>query len=292
MKTKIILLVLILYIILSINVFASRSEDITPKEYVITINNVNQEEIQNIEILYPTSLGFYYAKNNENREWITDTTFGNKYNNYTDAEIIPTLSTDEIDEIAKCYYNSIKRKVEPSLINGYWLNGENYDIQKYAILSDAKVQYNNNYIEITYPPSYWKIDDNIVGDGSRTIIRIVKDDNTIIFSKLFKSKLITWVDEYTKGTEYNEIMSVKDKVAYFEVDYTNITNDFEVKEIFKEDIKNNNSEEEILKTEKENLDEENEVIKDENKGNTVIFPITVIIIFIGIILVIFVYKKI
>lgn len=110
MKKAFMISIFLVCIIFSTTVFASisapsvssgASAPIIPKEYSITINHLNsKEDIKSVEILYSTRLSFSYSTNERERLWLNVTDFGYKYKNYTDAEIIPTLSPEEIDAIA------------------------------------------------------------------------------------------------------------------------------------------------------------------------------------------------
>lgn len=222
---KKIFLFLISFFIFITNTLASLGI-ITPKEYNITINNINLKEIEKIELLYKTHYQIlYYEKNNPYREWIYKTDFGYKYKNYDDSEIIPTLSTEQLDEISNCYNSDSANSTK-----GYWLENDfknnnenkiNNSITKYAIYDDVKIKYNINNISINLPAP----------TSERIFIRLEKKDNTVIYSNIISSKLIEYYDEHTPNIEIEKKENVKNKIAQFEVDYKNISNNFEVIEV-------------------------------------------------------------
>lgn len=63
-------------------------------------------------------------------------------------------------------------------------------------------------------------------------MRIVKNDNTILYSKPFLSKLVA----YYGSVSAEESRKIQNSSACFEVNYANIVDGFEVTEIVKENI--------------------------------------------------------
>lgn len=68
-------------------------------------------------------------------------------------------------------------------------------------------------------------------------MRIVKSDSTILYSKPFSSKSVA----YYGCVSSEEANKIQNNPAHFKVDYSSITNDFEVNEILQENIKIDNS---------------------------------------------------
>ena len=199
-----------------------------PKKYRVTIKNVNKEDIKKIEVIYLTRCGLNYEENNRYRYWLYETDFGYKYENYTDEEIIPKLSDDEITEIAISYLH-----MDDCRINGYWVENKYIDIStqmaKFGIYDDVDIKYYNNRIVVTY-----KSNDNNNYSMDIKYLRIVKKDDTVLYSKRISSRKVELVDEYSSEERYENAKKVMDEVAYFEVDYSEIKQSFDVIEVDKE----------------------------------------------------------
>ncbi len=200
-----------------------------PKEYNVTINNIEKNDIKKIEILYYIPIyGFNYSSSNESRSWIKDTNFGYKYKNYSDAEIIPTLTTAQIDAIANSYNH-----IDTSHIKGYWIEKKeiptiNTSIAKFQVNKNTNIKYNNKNIIVTYfsdKETYPYLDN--------MYLKIVKNDNTILYSNPISSSIVKVIDENTSPEEKKEKEKILNQTAYFEVDFSKIHNNFDVSEIFK-----------------------------------------------------------
>lgn len=194
-----------------------------PNTYVVTLNNVTKDEIKRIEIIYPSRYAFNYTEKQEWRYWLERTDFGYKYKQYSDEYIIPTLTTEEIDDIAKSYIN-----IDTSSIKGYWidssvLKGRNCSITKFAINENIDIKYNRDNIVISY-----FADKNNRHYMNNMHLRIIKGDNTIIYSNSISSKLADLVDEFSTDAEWKEAEEVTKKTAYFEVDFSETKNNFKV----------------------------------------------------------------
>lgn len=229
---KKICLFLICFFIFIINVSGSLGLAV-PKEYIITINNINRKEIKKIEVLYKTNYQIlYYEKGYPFRIWVSETDFGYKYKDVNDSEILPKLSTEELDEIYDSCYNNYKPAKD---VKGYWLeknilysddNQSNNSIIKYALYDDVKIEYNKDNVAISFP-------------GPKTsliIIKLEKKDGTILYSKKIESKLIRVFDEHSSSEEVEEALKAEELIAQFEVNYKNITDNFDVLEIDYSDI--------------------------------------------------------
>ena len=230
---KLLIPILLLFLLLGLNVkVLGAPAYYYPKKYNVTIKNINKNEIKKIEVLYSEKYGFSYLANSENRRWIKYTDFGYKYRNYSDEEIIPTLTDEQIDDIYKAYINK-----DISDVNGYWIEQKDIptiegSIEKLVINENTNVQYKNNTAIVTYTATketYYRI--------NSMLLRIEKTDNTVLYSNPITSNLWTVEDENSTQEELAESEKILNKTAYFEVDFSKPQNNFEVTEVPK---KNNN----------------------------------------------------
>ncbi len=181
-----------------------------PNTYVVTLNNVTKDEIKKIEIIYPSMYAFNYTEEQEWRYWLERTDFGYKYKQYSDEFIIPTLTTEEIDDIAKSYINT-----DTSNIKGYWidnsvLKGRDCSITKFAINENIDIKYNSDNIVISY-----FTDKNNRNYMNNMHLRIIKDDDTIIYSNSISTKLANLVDEFSLENERKDAIDVTKKNCLF-----------------------------------------------------------------------------
>lgn len=230
---KLLIPILLLFLLLGLNVkVLGAPAYYYPKKYNVTIKNINKNEIKKIEVLYSERYGINYSENNNDRIWIKYTDFGYKYRNYSDEEIIPTLTDEQIDDIYKVYINE-----DISNINGYWIEQKDIptlenSIEKLVINENTNVQYKNNTAIVTYTATKetcYRI--------NSMLLRIEKTDNTVLYSNPITSNLWTVEDENSTKEELAESEKILNKTAYFEVDFSKPQNNFEVTEVPK---KNNN----------------------------------------------------
>ena len=223
MKRKIISTFCMIFIFFNLNTYVIGSPAyFFPEKYNITIKNVTKNEIKSIELIYDSGYGFNYESNNNLRSWLENTDFGYKYKEYSDEEIIPKLTTEEIDDIAMSYVHK-----DASNINGYWIDSSVIEgrtkMTKFAIYENVDIKYNDNNIIISYfagKEHYHAI--------NSMYLRIVKNNDTILYSNLISSNIVGVVDEHSTSEEYEKAISVKNKTAYFEVDFSGIDNNFDV----------------------------------------------------------------
>lgn len=234
---KIIFILAVITILISLCTFVHGSPGyFYPSKYVVTLKNIGKDEIKSIEMIYPTRYAFNYAQNEKEQYWIKNTTLDSEYKEYSDEEIIPTLTTEEIDIIAKSYINT-----DTSDVKGYWIdksviNARSNSITKFAICNTVDVKYKNNNTIVTYTA-----DDENEFYINNMYMRIVKNDDTIIYSNYISSNMEQVVDEFSTDKEWKEAEKVKNKTAYFEIDSSEIKSNFEVTEINKEQNNTNNS---------------------------------------------------
>ncbi len=195
-----------------------------PQKYEIVIKNIKKSDIQKIEPIYASRLKFNYSNNQNTQYWISNTDFGKKYRGYNDSEIIPKLSEKQIDEIAKIY-NGYS---DDDIIEGYWIDTSQINANisngmvKFGIVPNSAIKYQNDTILISY----------ILEKNYNDIyLRIVKNDNTILYSNKIKSNMSSIIDENSTKQEREQALEISAQTAYFEVDFSKIKNKFDVVEI-------------------------------------------------------------
>ncbi|MBR3211290.1 MAG: hypothetical protein IKF71_05095 [Bacilli bacterium] len=198
-----------------------------PKEYQITIHNMDKESIDSIELIYDTGCGFNYTDNPEWRYWIEGTDFGYQYKDSKDADVIPKLSTKQIDEIARLYLNSDTA----SKINGYWIDGKEIpgmhgSINKFTINENTKIYYDNQDIVVSY-----SADEDNFAYINKMVLRIQMKDQDVVYSPTISSQYIYIVDEYSTEEDIKIAEEVENTTAVFEIDYSKDKNQLDVKEI-------------------------------------------------------------
>lgn len=182
----------------------------TPKEYNVVLRNVKKNDIKSIELIYKINrYGFNYIED--------------------DAENIPNLSTEEIDALA---FSRIH--VDTSDIKGYWIDSlsigeKGSSISKYMIYENMNIKYSDdNNILVTYYRPSENSDIYVYLDNMR--LRIEKNDGTILYSNIISSSLCGITDENSSEEDEKKSEKMQNKIAYFEVDYSRISNNFDVTE--------------------------------------------------------------
>lgn len=219
--------------------FAGRSPDITPKDYIITITNIPNDTIKDIKVLYGPTGRFNY----DGYQWDSEG-WSQKYGGKSMRETIPTLTTAEINDIAKSVagVNPDSENEE----NSYWVEKEKFDAMllnnslsadfgRIVINTKAEVEFlQDNSIRISYPGVRY----SSVYSANDMFLEITKSDGTVIYSERIYADGTGYFDENTPQQEIDEIYKIEDTVAYFEVDFSNLKNHFVVAQVNNDILEN------------------------------------------------------